>query len=480
MENRTYLWLYVIPKTTKEDPSRHGKRSSIEKLLNNIPSKLSEAYEKILARSRCQEETQHLLEIILAAERPLTLDEANVALTLALAEEDFTSYSALEDDLWPKNNFENADFWDDDDYDLNDPNHVTLEQLPPFFCYAADHWPSHFLPQGATDIDQSLKDARTLCNRHQAWVWVTASGWTPQVVENILTEEHIDVNTEDESSTLALKSSRSALSAACLGGKSDVVTLLLDKSANVNSYHKLHATALFTALVYGHQDIVPILLEQGADVNITDEHHGTALYMASPLGNPDIVLSILERGADINYNHKRHGTALYRACRSGRPKVVKILLENGANVNIIGNKGYGSALLAASTLNHPDIVIDLLKKGADTDYNNQKYGTALQMTSGRGWQHIVDLLLAHGANANTRGTEDGSSPIQVASFFGHQGAVEELLKHGADVNFPDQRGNSASRGCAIRSSRNCFNAPQMWGRRHRERGTLWHGTQCGN
>ncbi|KAJ6178877.1 hypothetical protein N7519_009338 [Penicillium mononematosum] len=522
MENRTYLWLYVIFETIKEDPSRHGKRSSIEKLLNNIPSKLSEAYEKILGRSRCQEETQHLLEIILAAARPLTLDEANVALTLALAEEDFTSHSALENDLWPKNNFESivkglsglfisvhdsklffihqtareflidpsgrgtwegrlsmskssrtisracfkflmlpdlrasvkdADFWDDDDYDLNDPNHVTLKQLPPFFCYAADHWPSHFLSQGPTDIDQSLKDARTLCNRHQAWVWVTASGWTPQVVENILTEEHIDVNTEDKSSTLALKSSRSALSAACLGGKSDVVTLLLDKGANVNSYHKLHATALFTALVYGHQDIVPILLEKGADVNIIGEHHGTALYIASHLGNPDIVLSILERGADINYNHKWHGTALYRACRSGHPKVVKILLENGANVNIIGNKGYGSALLAASTLNHPDIVIDLLKKGADTDYNNQKYGTALQMASGRGWQNIVELLLAHGANPNTRGTQDGSSPIQVASFYGHQGAVEELLKHGADVNFPDQRGNTALHAAARQDHR---------------------------
>ncbi|KAJ5248263.1 hypothetical protein N7497_008324 [Penicillium chrysogenum] len=533
MENRTYLWLYVIFETIKEDPSRHGKRSSVEKLLNNIPSKLSEAYEKILGRSRCQEETQHLLEIILAAARPLTLDEANVALTLALAEEDSTSHSALENDLWPKNNFESivkglsglfisvhdsklffihqtareflidpsgrgtwegrlsmskssrtisrtcfkflmlpdlrasvkdADFWDDDDYDLNDPNHVTLEQLPPFFCYAADHWPSHFLSQGATDIDQSLKDARTLCNRHQAWVWVTASGWTPggrltlfhhmtdlslasyfglkQVVENILTEEHIDVNTEDESSTLALRSSRSALSAACLGGKSDVVTLLLDKGANVNSYHKLHATALYTALVYGHQDIVPILLEKGADVNITGEHHGTALYMASHLGNPDIVLSILERGADINYNHKWHGTALYRACRSGHPKVVKILLENGANVNI-GDRGYGSALLAASTHNCPDIVIDLLKKDADTDYNNQKYGTALRMASGHGWQNVVEVLLAHGADPNIRGTEYGSSPIQVASFFGHQGAVEELLKHGADVNFPDQQGNTA-------------------------------------
>ncbi|CAG8898977.1 unnamed protein product [Penicillium egyptiacum] len=533
MENRTYLWLYVIFETIKEDPSRHGKRSSIEKLLNNIPSKLSEAYEKILGRSRCQDETQHLLEIILAAARPLTLDEANVALTLALAEEDFTSHAALENDLWPKNNFESivkglsglfisvhdsklffihqtareflidpsgrgtwegrlsmskssrtisrtclkllmlpdlrtsvkdTDFWDDDEYDLNDPNNLTLEQLPPFFCYAADHWPLHFLSQEPTVIDQSLNDARTLCNRHQAWVWVAASGWVSeirltlfhymtdlslasyfglkQVVENILSDEHVDVNTEHESSRPALKSSRPALSAACLGGQSDVVTLLLDKGANINSYHRLHGTALHTALVYGHQDVVPILLEKGADVNIAGEHHAPALYMASHLGNPAIVLSLLERGADVNYNHERQGTALYRACRSGHPKVVKILLESGANVNIIGNRDYGSALLTASALNYPDIVIDLLKKGANTDYNNQRHGTALQTASRRGWQNVVAILLANGADPNIRGGYD-SSAIQAASDHGHQGVVELLLENGADVNFQGERKTTA-------------------------------------
>jgi hypothetical protein len=53
-----------------------------------------------------QEGTERLLEIILAAARPLTLDEANVALTLAFAKEDFTSLATLEKELWPKNDFE--------------------------------------------------------------------------------------------------------------------------------------------------------------------------------------------------------------------------------------------------------------------------------------------------------------------------------------------------------------------------------------
>jgi hypothetical protein len=51
MENRTYLWLYLIFETIKEKLSRYRKRSSLESLLSDIPSRVSEAYEKILSRS---------------------------------------------------------------------------------------------------------------------------------------------------------------------------------------------------------------------------------------------------------------------------------------------------------------------------------------------------------------------------------------------------------------------------------------------
>jgi hypothetical protein len=259
MENRTYLWVHVI-ETIKEDPSRHGKRSSIQKLLNNIPSKLSEAYERILSRSKCQEETEHLLEIIIVAARPLTLDEANVALTLALAEESLTSHAALENDLWLKNSFESVvkglsglfisvhdsklffihqtaseflidpsgrgtwegrlsmskssrtmsrtccqflmlpdlhtlvgkrDSWDDSGHDEDDPNTPTLEQLSPFFRYAVDHWSLHFLSQEDTIIDQTLKDARTLCNRHQAWVSVARSSMNLRILTDLSMASHL-------------------------------------------------------------------------------------------------------------------------------------------------------------------------------------------------------------------------------------------------------------------------------------------------
>ena len=104
-ENRTYLWLYLIFDIIKENLSRYGKRSSIENLMSDIPSQVSEAYEKILSKSQDKVQTDILLQIILTAARPLTLDEANVALTLALHKQRFVSYAAVESELWPKDNF---------------------------------------------------------------------------------------------------------------------------------------------------------------------------------------------------------------------------------------------------------------------------------------------------------------------------------------------------------------------------------------
>ncbi|KAJ9129515.1 hypothetical protein NKR19_g10335 [Coniochaeta hoffmannii] len=108
MENRTYLWHYLIFGIVKENLSRYGKRSSIERLLSDVPSQGSEAYEKILSRSQDEVQTDTLLQIILAAARPLTLDEANVALTLALQDRRFTSFAAVVSDLWPRDNFQST------------------------------------------------------------------------------------------------------------------------------------------------------------------------------------------------------------------------------------------------------------------------------------------------------------------------------------------------------------------------------------
>jgi hypothetical protein len=100
MKNRTYLWLHLTFEIIKESPSEYSRRKDIENLLSDLPTQVSDAYEKILSRSKESEKAIALLQIMLAATRPLSLDEANVALTLVLEKRWYTSYAEFEEDKW--------------------------------------------------------------------------------------------------------------------------------------------------------------------------------------------------------------------------------------------------------------------------------------------------------------------------------------------------------------------------------------------
>lgn len=100
MKNRTYLWLHLTFDITKQSPSEYSRRQDTERLLSDLPTQVSDAYEKILSRSKESEKAMALLQIMLAATRPLSLDEANVALTLALEKRWYTSYAEFDEDKW--------------------------------------------------------------------------------------------------------------------------------------------------------------------------------------------------------------------------------------------------------------------------------------------------------------------------------------------------------------------------------------------
>lgn len=107
-QHRTYLWLHLIFGIIKQSRPNYGRRVDMEDLLSSLPSQVSDAYEKILARSTHPRRTELLLQIVLAATRPLTLEEANYALALALSSQgkQFETHAELSTALWPKDTFQ--------------------------------------------------------------------------------------------------------------------------------------------------------------------------------------------------------------------------------------------------------------------------------------------------------------------------------------------------------------------------------------
>ncbi|KAJ7742070.1 ankyrin repeat-containing domain protein [Mycena metata] len=215
-------------------------------------------------------------------------------------------------------------------------------------------------------------------------------------------------------------------------GHKEIVSLLLEKGADINAAGGFYGSALQVVAAWGHTEIVDILLKNGADVNAAGGHYGSALQAAAAEGHIEIVSILLAKGADINAAGGEYGSALQAAAAGGHTEIVDILFKKGADVVAAGGY-FGSALQAAAAGGHTDIVNTLLAKVADVNAAGGKYGSALQAAAAFGHGKIVDILLQKGADGNATGGKYGSA-LQAAAAKGHTETVDILLERGADIN----------------------------------------------
>lgn len=192
----------------------------------------------------------------------------------------------------------------------------------------------------------------------------------------------------------------------------DMVKLLLERGANVNSRSKNHRSCLY-AIISGfasssdstedvfvaRMKVMTLLLDHGADVNAEDGEDDTALRVACRNGNVPIVMQLLTHKADTN---SQGGQPLLAACQGGHATIVRLLLENGAKANPIGGPS-DDALLAACNSGSYDIAKMLLEYGADVNVRHGRVGkTALHQACALLEYELVELLLEHGADASIK------------------------------------------------------------------------------
>ena len=266
-----------------------------------------------------------------------------------------------------------------------------------------------------------------------------------------------------------------ALGLAAFEGYMNIVLLLLDRGADINTAG-IYATALGMAAGSGKEEIVRLLLDRGADIN-TAGVYGTALGMAASFGREEIVRLLLDQGADINAVGDIYGTPLSAAACNGGiyQAVMKLLLDRGADINIMGGS-YGTALGAAAKLRQNANVRLLLDRGANINIIGGRYGTALSAAANSGNREIVELLLDRGADINTVGGNYDTA-LGAAAYKGEQATVKLLLDRGADIsavggNYGTALGAAAfSTGNASVFSENMprhsFTQSDVWIRYHR-------------
>ena len=183
---------------------------------------------------------------------------------------------------------------------------------------------------------------------------------------------------------------------AAENGHSGVVTLLLDKGADVDkamTYDGFDGcTPLIIAVCNGHVDVTRLLLEKGADAN-----------KAADDGNFPLKCAL---------NEQQH---LYE--EPGLASLVEMLLENGADVEQRCN---GVVPLTWAAANNHELAAELLlAHGANVNPPADENGfTPLIVAAERGYTDVVKLLLEQKADA-TKKTKAGKTPLQHAIFYGH-------------------------------------------------------------
>src|SRR6266702_3795941 len=170
-----------------------------------------------------------------------------------------------------------------------------------------------------------------------------------------------------------------------------------------------------TSAWYGGVEVARVLLEHEPDVNSRDDNGLTPLHLLIADGYFDkdgaldftqFTQLLLEHGADVNTRMKDGWTPLHSAAFYGMLKVVRVLLDHGANVIEQNDQGETPLHLVSRGRydSHQDgvsIARLLLARGVDVNAKNKNHDTPWLQAALNGRLEILQVLLEHGANANT-------------------------------------------------------------------------------
>jgi ankyrin repeat protein len=219
-----------------------------------------------------------------------------------------------------------------------------------------------------------------------------------------------------------------SLFAAVYRDRANVVSLLLEKNAEVNGVNEFGVTPLMIAADHGNIQIVQALLEHGADVNAKNHEGLTALFWPARRGHAQVVLLLVQKGADPNLKDSYGATVLHAAVENNDLSSVKILLQKGAEVDVALNRTLWTPLMIAAERGQVEIVKLLLEKKPDLNMQNSKGLTALKIAQKKKHVQIEELITKFDAPQKEIAHESPAAP---------QVATSEVKHSGTPIKIPE-------------------------------------------
>ena len=143
--------------------------------------------------------------------------------------------------------------------------------------------------------------------------------------------------------------------AAAGNGGTNMIRLLLNRGANVNSPGYRNAKPLHAACRDGKRDVAQMLIQAGAAVNSRDDYDLTPLHMAVLRGHMNCARLLLENGALINARDNQGNTPFLYACINARMGFIRYLAREGADVNVRGTNGDTPLSMVLSSVRFPTV-----------------------------------------------------------------------------------------------------------------------------
>lgn len=467
-QNRTYLWVYLILDLIEKDPNINISidKDTIDEVTSQLPQTINEAYEKILSTSCKHEEAQRLLQIVVAAARPLTLEEMYVAFTL---KDNHQTYDGLKTNLGSK---EIERFGYDirdrcglfvrvvdsriylihqtakeflvrrEEESLHHPAHQSTrwgDSLRMRHCHQllADICMQHLLNFAEFETDPFTKDTK-LSDYAEKYPFIdySANNWVVHLKES---QAGLDRTTIQSILTLCDTTTKRCL------------TWLRIYWTSTNTDFPENITTLMATSYFGFAPAVKLLLKSNYDVDLDccDDRYGrSALSWAAGNGFDVVVTKLLKgspwkgiirlpfRGAEIDSLDKYGRTPLVYAILNKQESVAEQLLRAGARADLEDNIE-GTPLYYAICSGQNKLAAQMLKKGNEVGPEHSIRKKLLFSAAMRGHDDVIELLLEGGEISPDEKDSGGHTALALAAKGGHEGVVQLLLDSGADVEVED-------------------------------------------
>jgi ankyrin repeat protein len=248
----------------------------------------------------------------------------------------------------------------------------------PLARYAAQYWATHARFENASSrIKGGMECLFDADKPHFAtWLWIHNEDWGGRPMSTMCPKKPDAVP---------------LYFAARLGFRDLAERLIAEHPEHVNAKCGSEGTPMNIAARAGHIDILSLLLERGADVSGQGHAGQSPLHRASFGGKLEAGKALLDRGADINARDKDDWTPLHSAAFNGHVEFARMLLERGAGINVHDNEGI-TPLHQAVGFGHIQFVRLLLEHGADVNTRDSDGETPSQRGSRKGYHEIVELL----------------------------------------------------------------------------------------